>query len=102
MQIKIFDDKSIVKKEIAGWEAIYGLLNIFVKASRSDNFKSDGNNYESRLYKIIASSHRVIFEKYEKYDNDEYKKLQLIIDFVSGMTDSYAIDLFQELKGIKI
>lgn len=102
LQIKIFDDKSIVKKEIAGWEAIYGLLNIFVKASRSDNFKSDGNNYESRLYKIIASSHRVIFEKYEKYDNDEYKKLQLIIDFVSGMTDSYAIDLFQELKGIKI
>ena len=28
LQIKVFDDKNIVKKEIAGWEAIYGLLKI--------------------------------------------------------------------------
>ena len=98
----VFDDKSIVKKEIAGWEAIYGLLNIFVKASKSDKFKSGGNNYESRLYKIISSSHRKVYETIEKYPNQEYKKLQLIVDFISGMTDSYAINLFQELKGIKL
>ncbi|WP_374117533.1 hypothetical protein, partial [uncultured Chryseobacterium sp.] len=33
---------------------------------------------------------------------NEYKKFQLVVDFVSGMTDSYAINLFQELKGIKL
>ena len=32
----------------------------------------------------------------------EYKKLQLILDFVSGMTDTYALHLYQELKGIKL
>ncbi|WP_461631881.1 dGTP triphosphohydrolase [Labilibaculum euxinus] len=99
---KVFDDKTILKKEIAGWEAIYGLLDIFVVASQSDNFKGKGNNYESRLFKIISSSHRKVYESIEKYPNQEYKKLQLIIDFISGMTDTYAINLYQELKGIKI
>ncbi|MFA0965006.1 dGTP triphosphohydrolase [Roseivirga sp. BDSF3-8] len=102
LQFKVFDDKSILKKEIAGWEAIYGLLNIFVKASESDSFIAQGNTLESRLYKIISTSHRKVFEDIEMYSNKEYKRLQLIVDFISGMTDRYAIRLFQELKGIKI
>lgn len=102
LQAIVFNDKSILKKEIAGWEAIYGLLKIFVDASKNENFKSKGNCYESRLYNIISSSHRKVYEEIEKYPNQEYKKLQLIVDFVTGMTDSYAINLFQELKGIKL
>lgn len=102
LQYIIFDDRSILKKEVAGWEAIYGLLEIFVEASKSKLFNPTGNNRESRLYKIISSSHKKVFEDVEAYPNDEYKKLQLIVDFISGMTDRYAIRLFQELKGIKI
>lgn len=102
LQYIVFDDKNIVKKEIAGWEAIYGLLKIFVKASHSKAFKAEGNTYESRLYKMISLSHRSVFEKIEKYENPQYKKLQLIVDFISGMTDTYAINLYQELKGIKL
>lgn len=102
LQYKVFDDKNIVKKEIAGWEAIYGLLKIFTRASKSTNFKAEGNTYESRLYKMISLSHRIVFEKVEKYENIEYKKFQLIVDFITGMTDTYAIDLYQELKGIKL
>lgn len=103
LQYIVFDNESIVKKEIAGWEAIYGLLNIFVKASQSENFtENGGNNYESRLFKIISASYRKVYTDIETYQNSEYKKLQLIVDFISGMTDSYAIDLYQELKGIKL
>ena len=102
LQSLVFNEKSILKKEIAGWEAIYGLLKIFVKASKSGNFKKDGNNYEARLYNIIAASHRKVYEDIEKYPNEEYKKIQLIVDFISGMTDTYAINLYQELKGIKL
>lgn len=102
LQYIVFDDKSILKKEIAGWEAIYGLLEIFVEASKSELFIATGNNLESRFYKIISTSHRKVFEDIEKYPNNEYKNLQLIVDFISGMTDRYAIRLFQELKGIKI
>lgn len=103
LQYIVFDDKNIVKKEIAGWEAIYGLLDIFTKASKNENFKEKGkNSYESRLYKLISSSYRYVFSDIEKYQNEEYKKLQLIVDYISGMTDSYAINLYQELTGIKL
>lgn len=103
LQSIVFDNKDIIKKEIAGWEAIYGLLNIFVEASHSDNFKPNGgNNLESRLYKLISTGHKSVYETIEKYKNEEYKKLQLIIDFITGMTDSYAINLYQELTGIKL
>lgn len=103
LQYIVFDNKSIVKKEIAGWEAIYGLLKIYTKAAQSENFQENGgNNYESRLFKMISSSYRKVYKEIEKHPNEQYKRLQLIIDFISGMTDSYAINLYQELKGIKL
>ena len=102
LQHMVFDEKNIVKKEIAGWEAIYGLLKIFVTASESVNFKPEGNTYQSRIFKIISSSYRTVYNTIENYENDRYKKLQLIVDFISGMTDTYAINLYQELKGIKL
>ena len=99
---KIFKSKSILKKELAGKEAIEGLLDIFVKATESPNFKSDGNTYESRIYNIISSNFKTIYEKYTKYPNDKYNRLRLIVDYISGMTDRHVISLYQELKGIKL
>ena len=32
---------------------------------------------------------------------DCYDRLRLIVDFIAGMTDSYALSLYQELTGIK-
>lgn len=98
----IFNYKPILKKELAGWEAIRGLLGIFVSASKSSNFKSSGNCLESRLYNIISANYRKIYEDYTEYDNDYYNRLRLIVDFISGMTDRFAITLYQELKGIRI
>ncbi len=98
----VFDDKDILKKELAGWEAIYGLLKIFTRAARSSKFIDEGNTYEARVYKLISSNYRYVYENIEKYPNKEYLKLQVIVDFIAGMTDSYAIHLYQELKGVNL
>lgn len=99
---KIFNYKTILKKELAGWEAIKGLLEIFVSAAESPNFKSSGNCRESRLYNIISLNYRTIYERYPAYENNMYNRLRLIVDYISGMTDRHAINLYQELKGIKL
>lgn len=99
---KIFKNQSILKKELAGKEAIEGLLQIFVNATESVNFKPDGNTYESRLYNIISPSFRTIYERHTKYPNDKYNRLRLVVDYISGMTDRHVISLYQELKGIKL
>lgn len=104
LQYMIFDSKRIMQTELAGWEAIYGLLDIFINGMLSETFVAEKNNKESRLYKNISSSYRHIYEKYSKvyYQNDVYNRIQLVLDFIVGMTDSYIIDLYQKLKGIKI
>lgn len=99
---RIFKSKSILKKELAGKEAIEGLLQIFVNASGSSDFRAEGNTYESRLYNIISSNFKTIYENYTKYPNDKYNRLRLIVDYISGMTDRHVISLYQELKGIKL
>lgn len=63
LQYKIFNSKGIQIKELGGWQSITGLLNIYVPACESDNFKSDGNTIEGRLYRIMSSSHRKVYEK---------------------------------------
>jgi len=104
LQNIIFENKKIMQAELAGWESIYGLLNIFVKSILSDEFDPKISNRDSRLYKSISSSYRHIYEKYSNisYKNDTYNKIQLVLDFVVGMTDSYSISLYQKLKGINL
>lgn len=62
LQYKIFDIKGIQIKELGGWQSITGLLSIYVPAAESDDFKSDGNTFAGRLYKIMSSSHRKVYE----------------------------------------
>ena len=102
LQRVVFDNKKIMQTELAGWEVIQGLLGIFISAVNSDNFKQGGNNKEARLFKNISSSYRYIYKEYNKYDNELYNRIQLIVDFVAGMTDSYALDLYRKLKGIRL
>ncbi len=104
LQYIVFDNKKIMQTELAGWEAIYGLLDIFVNGILSPEFSPDNNNRENRLYKNISTSYRHIYEKYgaKYYDREHYNKIQLVVDFVVGMTDSYSVSLYQKLKGIKL
>lgn len=104
LQYIVLENKKIMQTELAGWEAISGLLDIFISGILSIKFDPKKRNREYRLYKNISSSYRLIYERYsEKYcQNKTYNKIQLVLDFIVGMTDSYAISLYQKLKGIKL
>lgn len=102
LQRVVFDNKKIMQTELAGWEIIFGLLEIFVPATESENFKTGGNTKEARLFKNISSSYRYIYNEYNDYPNDTYNRLQLVLDFIAGMTDTYALNLYRKLKGIKL
>ena len=38
----------------------------------------------------------------EEWCRNGYRRLLTVLDYVSGMTDSYAVSLYQKLKGISI
>jgi len=93
---KIFNSKEIVNNELAGEKVIKELLDLFTNAVIYD--REDGKN--RRLYKLISKNYRDLYEN--KVNTTIYDDIQLVVDFISGMTDSYALDLYKHLQGILI
>jgi dGTPase len=102
----IFSKREIQKLELTGESVIRGLLDHFVDSFI--NYKKEGDKYEKRakkLFSLISNSLTTIvfFETNikELSDWNDYYKLRVIVDYISGMTDGFALNLYQELQGIK-
>ncbi|QIK70280.1 dNTP triphosphohydrolase [Erysipelothrix sp. HDW6C] len=116
----IFDNDQILKTEIASKACLSDLMDIFVSAmiAYDANIKVEVFDESDQKYvtKKIRNSYynmkicALIPEEYlslysiESKDKDENYKLYLrvlcVIDFVSGLTDNYAFELRQELRGL--
>lgn len=104
MSYVVFDHPVIIEREIASYKIIHGLLEEFCQAAESENFNKNGKpqSLENKLYKSISSNYRFIYENYPGKANSMYLKYQLINDYISGMTDSFAMKLYQKFKGIRL
>lgn len=89
-----------VEIESAGFEVIGGLLDLFVEAVE-ECAGSDGKP-SARSRKLL----QLVPEQFIGVDRvpaqDAYTRLQRMTDFVSGMTDSYAVGLYKKLRGISL
>ena len=96
----VFADPNVMQAEIAGYEIITGLLDKFVTASHSKEFHAEGTGMAGRCYRMISPSLRHIHEQYPSKKQQKYRNLQLIVDFISGMTDNYALNYYKKLTGV--
>lgn len=87
---KIYSHQSVVEIEIAGYKILGTLLEEFIAAALTS---------ESGFSKKMLS---MIPEQYDWQSEDTYTKILAIIDFVSGMTDVYALDLYRKITGINL
>ena len=113
----IFPNRNIVKLELAANEILSNLLDKFVSAALYHDKEYSSAHYVEiqayrRLYGLISENHRETYKlaledfktghtdcvKIREYDI--YLRLLLVVDYISGMTDSYAKSLYQELNGI--
>lgn len=103
----VFNHQMVIDKELTGEKVIRGLLADFVAAVTSDKRK-DPTTREGKLYSLISSNYRFICENYHTgrprglKEPPVYDRLLLVTDYVCGMTDSYALDLYQRLCGVKL
>ena len=87
---QVFRNPEIVKVEIAGYEVIDYLFSKFANSFLNDNHQH--NRYET-----------ILPIKYRPIKGDSlYSNLMRITDYISGMTDTYATELFQQLRGISL
>jgi dGTPase len=87
-----------VQIEIAGYEVLGGLLDIFVSAMNDLAEKGDGAAHRSHKLarQLPAECIRAAREA------GPYERLMRLLDFVSGMTDRFAVTLYRRVAGIAL
>lgn len=92
---KVYAKKEILELETAGFKVIGGLLNSFMCAV--DGYSKNPKTRKTSTEKLIG-----LLRKSANVESAHtaYEKAQIVADFVSGMTDSYALDLYQRISGI--
>lgn len=91
---KIYGHKAVVEIENAGYNVMYELLDHFIPSILKP--EKTRKSYDKNALKLLPKQF-----KYEDGFSD-YQKVLGIVDYVSGMTDNYATDLYRKIKGIDI
>lgn len=95
---QIYSHSSVIEREAAGYEVLGGLLDIFITAVNAYSEHNTGAKHRKILQLLPAQ----FINEGGTQENDLYNRLLQITDFVSGMTDSYAVSLFRKIKGISL
>lgn len=86
----IYNHRSVVEIEIAGYNVIGGMLKEFFGALLDPHSAKSAKLLQliSRQFIITGDPSRLYYD------------IQSVVDFISGMTDLYAVDLYRKITGM--
>ena len=87
---KIYRAKEVLDIELAGYHIFSHLIDSFVEAVMNPN-----HAYSKLLLQRIP-------EQYDTAAPTTYGKIQCVLDYISGMTDVYALDLYRKITGMSL
>ena len=100
----IYNNRKVAEIIGSGFEMVSGMLDIFVPCVNelaAEKLKKGKASYRSRRLGAILTDVSTCLESPE-WCNDPYARLLTVMDFISGMTDSYAVSIYRKLKGIAL
>lgn len=115
----IYPQYEIEQIELTGNSVIKGLLNILLDCAfnQDKKFRNHLKSVISKTFLKVAKREEKVNEysptKYMFFTNEEitdfdieelspYSKLRTIVDLISGMTDRYAVSMYQKLSGQRL
>lgn len=84
---KIYRSRDVVDIELAGFQIITTLLEMMIDAVRSPE-----KAYSQLLINRVSSQYHINAPSL-------FERIQAVLDYISGMTDVYALDLFRKING---
>jgi len=87
---RIYRSQEVLDVELAGYKIILTLLEHLISAVLQPE-----KAYSQQLLLRIP-------EQYETDSKSTYGKVMSVLDYISGMTDVYALDLYRKITGISI
>jgi dGTPase len=91
---RIYNHDSVIKIELAGFRVMSGLIEDLVEAALTP--AESRNTRQRKTLHLLPAQYR--FEE----SISPYEKVMHMIDYVSGMTDIYALKLYKNLRGIEV
>lgn len=115
----IYPQYEIEQIELTGNSVIKGLLDILLNCAfnQDKKFRNHLKSVISKTFLKVAKREEIINNtsptEYKFYSNEEiidfdieelspYSKLRTIVDLISGMTDRYAVSMYQKLSGQRL
>ncbi len=90
-----YNAPGVLEIELAGYEALAGLLGHFVPAMAAD--------HERELTKREQIARELFLQRGTMIGvRDIYDRILRVTDYVSGMTDRYALSMFRRIQGIAV
>ena len=87
---KIYHSKPVLDIELSGYKIMATLMEVFVNAAITpERFDSQ------QLLRRVSS-------QYDINNEDIEERIMAVIDYISGMTDVYALDIYQKINGISL
>ena len=90
----IYQSKEVIEKEVAGYRVLSEILNVFILAI-NNSYSDNASNYDRLIMYLLP-------ENYRRIDDSLYKRILVVCSFVSNMSDSNAILIFNKIRGINI
>lgn len=91
----VYNSSETLRLEVLGRTVIHDLLDLFWEA---DDEAKPGS-YRKKIWELLSPNYRAVYKRsVEQGLPKGYCRLQLLTDYISGMTDSFAIQLHQRLK----
>ena len=102
---RAFTTASIFRTEIAANTILTDILDRIVPSLICTDEGDRPGLMEEKYISLISENHKQVYRKYAKGKSEGdrlYLRILLATDSVSGMTDSYAADLYREMNGMSI
>jgi len=101
---KIYNERGVAEVIAAGFEMVSGMLDIFMpcinELARNATEGTPISSRSKRMTAILPDFGGNVGD--ESWKTDPAVRIHRVLDYVSGMTDSYAVSLYQRLKGISL
>lgn len=87
---KIYHSKPVLDVELSGYKIMDTLMSTYINAVVNPNLY-----YSQQLIRHISS-------QYDVNSEDLSERVMAVIDYISGMTDIFALDIYQKINGIAL
>ncbi len=93
----IYCSKANLKLELMGRRVIQDLMNVFWEGASEGS--KDGSRFASKIYDLTSRNYRVVYKEAikDKKFPEKYCNMQLMTDYICGMTDTFACTLHKRL-----